>query len=202
MNTAAAETIDRVVASVGNSAITQSDVERQYRLELFLNGQTPAGKPDAADEKSVRNRLIDQYLLEREAETEGGEMPDFSPRATKALEQVRAMFANEELFQSALRALGMSESEVLEHLQAQERTLYLIDQRLRPAAWVEASEVEAYYANTFVPEYRSRNTGTPPPLEEVGSRIREILVQQKIDALLATWLEELRSSRRVKIHSF
>jgi 2-polyprenyl-3-methyl-5-hydroxy-6-metoxy-1,4-benzoquinol methylase len=115
---------------------------------------------------------------------------------------VRAKYASEEVFQSALHKLGMSEQEVLEHLQAQERTLYLIDQRLRPAAWVELSEIEDYYRETFVPEYNRRTTATPPPLKEVENKIREILVQKKIDELLSTWLEELRTGRRVKIHSF
>lgn len=199
---ATAETIDRVVASVENFAITQSDVEKQHRLEIFLGGQTPEEEPDSASLRYVRDRLVDQLLLQQEAETETGEMPDFSQAAAEAWEEVRAKYGNEELFRSALGRLGMSEQEVLERLRVQERTLYLIDERLRPAAWAELSEIEEYYRETFVPEHERRGAGTPPPLEEVEGRIREILVQKKIDQLLPIWLEELRTGRRVKIHSF
>ncbi|MBI1940839.1 MAG: hypothetical protein HYS33_04935 [Acidobacteria bacterium] len=199
---ATGETVDRVVASVENVAITQSDVEKQYRLELFLSGQTPEAEPDSASLRYVRDRLVDQLLLQQEAETETGEMPDFFQAAAEAWEEVRAKYGNEELFRSALARLGMSEQEVLARLRVQERTLYLVDERLRPAAWAELSEIEEYYRETFVPEYERRGAGTPPPLEEVEGRIREILVQKKIDQLLPIWLEELRTGRRVKIHSF
>jgi hypothetical protein len=38
-----AEILDRVVASIGDVAITQSDLEREYRLERFLDGQFVSG---------------------------------------------------------------------------------------------------------------------------------------------------------------
>lgn len=158
--------------------------------------------PHAASLNSVRDRLIDQLLLKQEAEAEAGEAPEFSQQAAEAWEEVRARYASEESSAAALRKVGMNEQEILERLQAQERALYLIDQRLRPAAWVEFSEIEAYYRETFVPEHERRTAATPPPLEEVESQVREILVQKKIDELLATWLEELRAGRRVRIHSF
>ena len=40
-----AEVLDRVVASIGEVAITRSDVEREYRLERFLDGQWPPPPP-------------------------------------------------------------------------------------------------------------------------------------------------------------
>ncbi len=198
---AAAETVDRVIASVDNIAIIQNDVEKQYRLELFLNGRPPEEAPDSSLE-GVRDRLINQLLMEQEAEVEGGNLPDFSIQAEKAWEEVRGKYASEETFQAALEKLGMSRQEILGQLQAQERTLYLIDERLRPAAWVDLSEIESYYNETFVPDYERRRASKPPPLEEVESQIREILVQKKIDQLLPNWLEEIRIGRRVRAHSF
>ena len=44
---AAPETVDQVVASIGNAAITQADVEAEYRFELILDGKTPASTGDA-----------------------------------------------------------------------------------------------------------------------------------------------------------
>jgi len=198
---AAAESVDRVVASVDNIAITQNDAEKQYRLELFLNGRSPEEAPGSSLE-GVRDRLINHLLMEQEAEVEAGNLPDFSTQAEKAWEEVRGKYASEETFQAALEKLGMSRQEILGRLQAQERTLYLIDERLRPAAWVDLSEIESYYNETFVPEYERRRASKPPPLEEVESQIREILVQKKIDQLLPNWLEEIRTGRRVRVHSF
>lgn len=199
---AAAETLDRVVASVGNVAITQSEVEAEYRLELFLKGPSAAGVLDTAAFERVRDRLIEQKILAEEAEAEGVDRSDLIEAAKQALGEVHRQYSSEEAYQTALRALGATEERVLSRLQVQVLTLRLIDQRLRPAAWVERPEIEAYYAGTFVPEFRQRNTGSFPPVDEVEPQIREILVQKKIDQLLANWLAELKAGRRVSIHVF
>jgi len=199
---AAAETLDRVVASIGNVALTASDVEREYRFELFRNGQTPATPPDSATLERVRDRLIDQRLLAEEAEAENVERADLPRQAAETLIEVRKKYPSEEAFQSALQTLGTSEGEVLSRLEDQASVLRIIDQRLRPAAWVERTEIETYYHATFVPEYARHTVGPAPALEEVENQIREILVQRKIDQLLATWLQELKASRRVRLHSF
>ena len=44
----AAQTLDRVVASIGNLAITASDVEQEYRFERFLDAQWPPPPPNSA----------------------------------------------------------------------------------------------------------------------------------------------------------
>jgi parvulin-like peptidyl-prolyl isomerase len=195
-------TLDRVVASIGNVALTQSDVEEEYRLELFLDGKTPTATPDRATFESVRERLIDQMLLLQEAEAEGVDRTDLLQKAARQLDEVEKKYADEKAFQASLEELGMSREQVLARLAEHELTLRLVDQRLRPAAWADRTEIEAYYQNTFAPEYVRRNKGPAPALSEVENQIREILVQQKIDELLPKWLEELKSSQHVRIHSF
>ena len=199
---AAAETLDRVVASVGNVAITKSEVESEHRLELFLQGSAAAGSLDGAAFERVRDRLIEQKLLADEAEAEGVDRSDIMEAAKQALGEVRRQYSSEEAFQTALRALRTTEERILSRLQVQVLTLRLIDQRLRPAAWVERPEIEAYYTGTFVSEFHRQNSGPVPPVDEVEPQIREILVQKKVDQLLANWLAELKAGRRVRIHSF
>lgn len=199
---ARAEVIDRVIASIGNDAITLSDAEDEYRLERFLEGESPQARPSPAELEAARDRLIDQRLLLLEAEAEGGELPDLPEEAGKLLAQAREKFPDESAYQQAVRTLGLDEQTLLRRLALQVVTLRLIDQRLRPAAWVEQKEIETYYRNTFVPEQERRAVGPPPPLEDVEAQIREILVQKKIDELLSPWLIELRSSHQVKVHTF
>jgi hypothetical protein len=199
---AAAETVDRVVASIGNAALTASDVEQEYRFELFLNGQSLSVPPDPATLERVRDRLIDQRLLAEEAEAERVERTDLPPQAAATLAEVRRKYPSEEAFQAALRTLEMDEREVLQRLEDQALVLRIIDQRLRPAAWVERAEIEAYYRKTFGREHVEQAAGPAPSLEDVENQIREILAQEKINQLLSTWLEELKTSRRVRLHSF
>ncbi len=190
-----------MVASIGNLAITASDVEREYRFELFLEGKSPAVTPDASALESACNRLIDQKLLAQESETDApaADSPAIQP---ERLEELRKNFSSPEAFRSGLRLLGMDEQHVLKRLGEREHILRTIDRRLRPAARVEASEIEAYYRDTFAPEYARRGAGPAPPLVDVDSQIREILTQKKIDQSLAAWLEELKSTHSVRMHPF
>jgi hypothetical protein len=82
-----------------------------------------------------------------------------------------------------------------------ERTLQMINDRLRPAAIPDPNQVEDYYKQTFIPEYAKEHTGPPPPLDKIRDQIREILVQKKMNDLLDNWLDRLKSAHRVTIQS-
>jgi hypothetical protein len=197
-----AEILDRVVASTGEVAITQSDVEREYRLERFLDGQWPAPPPDSKTLEQVGERLTEQKLL-LEEETQG--LPRdaaLEKTAAEELDAVRKRFSTEQDYQSALHALHVDEKQILTMLVDQQRILRIVEQRLRPAAAPGTTDVESYYRDVFTPEYTQTHGSAVPPLTEVQGQIQEILVQKRIDQLLASWLEELKPSRRVRFHSF
>jgi hypothetical protein len=197
-----AEILDRVVASTGEVAITQSDVEREYRLERFLDGQWPAPPPDSKTLEQVGERLTEQKLL-LEEETQG--LPRdaaLEKTAAEELDAVRKRFSSEPDYQSALHALHVDEKQILTMLVDQQRILRIVEQRLRPAAAPGTTDVESYYRDVFTPEYTQTHGSAVPPLTEVQGQIQEILVQKRIDQLLASWLEELKPSRRVRFHSF
>jgi len=197
-----AEVLDRVVASIGEVAITRSDVEHEYRLERLLNGQWPPPAPDSKALEQVRDRLTYQKLLLEEETQDLSHDPALEKTAADELDGVRKRFPSEQDYQSALHSLHMDEKQILTTLIDQQRILRIIEERLRPGATPGMPEVESYYREVFTPEY-TRTHGPPvPPLTEVKGQIQEILVQKKIDELLATWLEELRPSRRVQFYSF
>jgi len=197
-----AEILDRVVASIGDVAITQSDVEREYRLERFLDGQWPAPPPDSKTLERVRERLTDQKLLLEEETQDSSHDAALEKTAAEELDAVRKRFPSEPDYQSALQSLHMNEKQILTTLIDQQRVLRNIEQQLRPAAPPGTTDVESYYRDVFTPEYTRTHGSAAPPLTEVQGQIQEILVQKRIDQLLATWLEELKPSRRVRFHSF
>jgi hypothetical protein len=195
------ETVDRVVAAVGNRAITASDIEVEYRMELLLDGKDPAGsEPDRSILNQVRDRLIDRVLLEEEATADGIEVAPNDPAVDDRLETLLQKFSSPGALTADLSKIGLNEGALRRHLAGEERVLRVIDERLRPLAAVEPSEIEAYYRQTFVPELARQSQEPPPPLAAVESRIREILTQQKIDKLLAEWLKTLRASHDVYLY--
>jgi parvulin-like peptidyl-prolyl isomerase len=195
-----AETVDRVVASVGNTAITASDVQEEYRLDLFLEGKPSNAEPGPAILDQVRGRLIDRVLLEEGAQASEIHVALDDPAVTQQMQEARDRFPAGNAFQQGLSGLGMSEDDLRLHFVAQLEVLRLIDQRLRPEATVEASEIESYYRGTLVPELARQGQNQPPALDDVTDRIREILVQKKINLLLEAWLERLRDAREVKTY--
>lgn len=198
---AGAETLDRVVASIGNNAITRSDVVEEYRFERFLDGKPPVGTPGQDEKQTVLGRLISQNLLTSQMRMPARESKNGAKNAAETLQDVRKKFPNEEAYRAALQSLGMTEPQVLKRLELYQRTLQMIDNRLRPAALPDPGEVENYYKKTFLPEYAKGHPGSPPPLDDVREQIREILVQEKMNQLLGKWLDRLKSTHRVTIHS-
>jgi len=195
-----AEVLDRVVASIGEVAITRSDVDREYRLERFLDGQWPPPAPDAKALDMARERLTYQKLLLEEETQDLSHEPALEKTAAEELAGVRRRFASEKDYQAALSSLRMDEKQVLTTLVDQQRILRVIEDRLRPEAAPATPELESYYRDVFVPEYKSTRGQPVPPLTDVQGQIQEILVQKKIDQLLADWLAELRPSRRVRFY--
>jgi hypothetical protein len=198
---AAAETIDRVVASVGRTAITASEVEQEYRLELFLEGKTPSSaEPSPAELDQVRSRMVDRVLLQEEVQAGGIKVTPEDRAVEQDLDEARNKFADPQAFTEGLRALGISEADLQLRFARQIEVLRLIDQRLRPEATVEAPEIETYYHSTLLPELARQGENHPPALGDVEDRIREILVQKKINVLLDAWLKRLREARDVRLY--
>jgi SurA-like N-terminal domain len=195
------ETLDRVVASVDYQAITERDVEIEYRFEQFLNGKKPAGSPDAKAREDIRNRLIEQALLAEEAPNSA--LPAVTEETLASdLAEIQKRFESVEAFRGALAAVGLNVNQVLDRLRLRETILELTDKRLRPQAWVDRPEIEKYYNETFVPDFKKHNSGPAPVLSDVEGEIREILTQEKINQLLDEWIKDLKTNHRVEIHSF
>jgi len=197
-----AQTLDRVVASVGKVAITESDVLDEYRLERFLeDGREPSDRPGPQEMEKIRGRLIDQKLLEFEAGQSTLLAGPSEEVARKRLAILERQFPNEEAFEVALQPLGITKQQLFEKLVWQERILRVVDHRLRPVAVVKSKEIKDYYQQTLVPQLAQSGNRNPPPLPEVEAKIHELLVQQKIDQLLKRWLSQLKTSQHVELMS-
>ncbi len=198
--TVRARTLNRVVASVGGTAITESDLKLEYRFERFMEGLPSSGVPDRGARRVILNRLISRTLLLEDLRNSGVTLKPSGENARRALAQIQKRFGSPARYRSALKELGMSEEEVLQRLEAYQQTLEYIDQRFRPVSPPSQAEVIAYYESSFVPKFRKLHQKPPPALEQVEAPIREILMQKKLDERLNEWLKEMRSTERVRIH--
>lgn len=192
-------TLDRVVATVNGVPLTAGDVTRECAVEALLNGRTGTQDPSPAERSAALARLIDQKLLARELRNYRFDKKAESSRAEKQMAEISRRFKSERALVQALRSVGLNESQLLNRVEEQDEILEMIDRRLRPAAVVSPKDVADYYQEKFLPAYAHEHGGAPPPLAATESRIREILTQKKINALLENWLAELRKENNVRI---
>ena len=197
-NVRAGEVLDRIVADVNGTVILQSDWDDELNYECFMSNRSIQDLTQA-DRNAILSRLIDQELLR-------GQMrgSDFKPATSddidKQVEGLKEDFSRNHAgrsWNSALLSYGLSEAQVKNHITLELNQLRLIDARLRPSVQINPADVENYYREQLLPKSSSAH---PVTLQDAAPKIREILTQQKIDELLASWLETLRS--QAQIHYF
>jgi peptidyl-prolyl cis-trans isomerase SurA len=196
---AAAEVIDRIIATVNGHIILQSDWDEALCYEALLSNRSLAQFNDD-DRRAVLDRLIDRELLREQRKS-----ADF-PQATDdevaaRIAEARKLYPQGETaegWQAVLARYQLSEKDLFAHLRQQIEIMRLVDARLRPAVEIDSKSVEAYYRDRFVPKLKQAGA-SEVPLTEVSDKIRELLTQQKVSELLVSWLQTLRSEGQVRM---
>jgi hypothetical protein len=181
-----AEIIDRIVITVANQVITQSQVDEEIRVTAFLNREKVDLSAEAKQEAAAR--LIEQALIKREMDISRYPLPALSD-AGAPLQSRKAMYASEAAFDDALRDYGITADELTRRLWWQLTLLRFIDYRFRPGIRVPAADVQAYY-RAQVTQWEQNGTKPIPSLEEARDRIEEILTQKQIDKALDQWIKD------------
>jgi peptidyl-prolyl cis-trans isomerase SurA len=196
---AAAEIIDRIVATVNGHVILQSDVDDAIAYQAFADNRPP-NPVSPEDRKAALDRLIDQELVREEVHAS-----DFQPASPAdvdarlaELRKLHAEATDEVSWQRTLHRYGFTANELREKVAADLNSWKAVDSRLRPSVAIDSASIQRYYHDSFLPELH--RTGAPePPLAEVAPRIKEILAQQEINDLLGAWLKSLRNESKIQI---
>lgn len=196
---ARAEVIDRIVATVNGHIILQSDWNEALRFEALLSGRSVNDFNDD-ERRAVLDSLIDQELLGEQMKS------NFFPHCTESeavakVEDARKQYpdaSNDAGWRAVLSRFQFTEQEVVSHMQQQVDLLRLVDAHLRPEVQIDSKTIEAYYRDKFVPQLKQGGSGNVA-LSDVSGKIRELLTQEKVNELLVSWLQTLRSESQVRI---
>lgn len=181
-----AEIIDRVAAVVGRQIITQSEVERETRLETFFGSASP-------DPKQILNRLIRQRLVFQEMEqTAPPELSD---------EEVDEWLATARPAGSDPARQNLKEEDLADYGRRQLQLEKFLDLRFKTGLQVSAQEIESYYKNRLRPEMERRGVQPIPPLEGVRDRVEQAVLEERVNQLVEEWMSELRQRTGVRIPS-
>lgn len=200
----AGDVIERVVATVNNRPILQSDWDEEVRYEAFVN-RRPLSRLTAAERKAALDRLIDQELLRQQIKEneEEGVLQSTPPNIEKRLQEIRKQYSGadkQSVWEAALQGYGLREEDLAHHIALQMRLERLIDVRLRPAIHISRSSIESYYQQQLLPELRKAGV-KDVPLVEVSPKIEELLTQRRMNELLSSWLHDLRSQSDIRMEA-
>lgn len=197
--TRAADVIDRIVATVNGHVILQSDLDEALCYEAMLSGRSVAQFSDD-DRRAALDRLIDQELLGEQMKSAYFQHAS-EAEAANQIAQARKLYpeaATPEGWQTLLARFGLTEKALIAHVEQQIDLMRLVDARLRPAVQIDSKSIEAYYREKFVPQLKASGAGEVS-LADVSGKIRELLTEEKVNELMVSWLQSLRSESKVSL---
>jgi hypothetical protein len=195
----AGQVIDRIVATVNGHIILQSDWDEALCYEALLNGRTLSQFTED-ERKAVLDRLIDQELLGEQMKSaffQHASESEAAARVASARKQYPEA-ANAEGWQAVLNRFRLSEKDLVGHVQQQIDLMRLVDSHLRPVVQIDSKSIEQYYREKFVPQLKQSGAGEVA-LADVSEKIRELLTEEKVNELMVSWLQSLRSESKVNV---
>jgi hypothetical protein len=184
------QTVDGVAARIENDILTESEVRELGEFQLLVDG---AEKPRT---ERIRE-LADQWIVRGEI-ANAKYPPPTAADADRAYAQLEAQFPSPEEFAKRCAAAGLTEAAVHRMLLDQLHLSRFLDFRFRPAAQIDAKQLETYYNDEFVPQLKERNQAVPP-LEDVEDTIREVLILRAINERATRWLDDTRSRLKIDV---
>jgi peptidyl-prolyl cis-trans isomerase SurA len=195
--------IDRVVAVVNRQVILASDLQDEMQLAV-LNPNNSGGQK--ITERQALDQLISRTLIQQQIRQDDVESAEPKPEEIQARVNeirtelpicVQADCKSDAGWTAFLAHHDLTPKRVENYLRNRLKILSFIEMRFRQGIRITPEEIQAYYQDKLVPQYPSGQT--PPPLEQVSSRIEEILLEQKVNALFGDWLSNLRKQGQIEV---
>ncbi len=195
--------LDKVVAVVNRHAILASDVDEEIRLSVLdpaRSGQTELTRQRALDQL-ISRALIQQQIRRDELQAAEPMTDEVNARVQELRrdlpECVHQNCASDAGWIAFLAAHHLTQERVAAYFRYRLEILGFIEQRFRSGIHIPQQDIENYYRNTLLPQYKPGERA--PSLEKVSPRIEEILLQQQVNILFDEWLTNLRNQGDVEV---
>lgn len=193
--------LDRAVAVVNKQVILSSDLDDEIRLSILEPDRGGELTPQQALEQLISRTLIEQQIREQDFQTVEPTPEEVDARVANLRKQLPACVhencASGQGWENFLAAHGLTSARVQSYLRYRLEILGFIEQRFSQGIQITQQQIETYYHDTLLPQYKPGET--VPPLDQVSSRIQEILLQQQVNVLFDTWLTNLRQQGDVEV---
>jgi hypothetical protein len=184
----AQKVIDWIVARVEDHIILWSELQELADYQKLVEGK-------AESDQQLLDRLIDQWIVKKEAETARFPQPSEAD-VNRSLQRLKKSFATNEDYEERRKLAGLTELEVSRFVSLQLYLSNYLDSRFRPLVHVDQNAIEAFYKDRVVPRAKARGQA-PPTLDAASDYIQEALVQKGINEQSDRWLKESRDRLHV-----
>jgi peptidyl-prolyl cis-trans isomerase SurA len=195
--------LDKVVAVVNRHAILASDIDEEIRLSVLdpaRSGQAELTRQHALDQL-ISQTLIQQQIRREDLQAVEPKQEEVNERVEETRrvlpECVHQNCASEEGWKAFLAAHKLTPERVEVYFRYRLEILAFIEQRFRSGIHIPQQDIENYYRNTLLPQYKPGED--VPSLDKVAPRIEEILLQQQVNAMFDEWLTNLRNQGDVEV---
>jgi parvulin-like peptidyl-prolyl isomerase len=192
-NIKAQQVVDKTVATIGDGVgdpelVTYSDL----LWSLALQPGVSLNPPTSEDLNRALQLLINQRLFALEAER----VPRAAPtqeEIDREIKRVLAQFPSTAEFEKRLRVVGFDSvrDENFERMMAQRVAIEkYLEFRFRSFVVITPEDEAKYYRDIYAPEFRRANPGLlTPALDEMRTRINQILTEQKVEGDIERFLD-------------
>jgi peptidyl-prolyl cis-trans isomerase SurA len=198
-----AAVLDRVVAVVNNRAILSSDIADELRLSVLDPDNAGRGvlTPQQALQQLISRTMIQQQIREEDVQSSEPSPKEVQDRLTEMRNEVPACVrqncASDAGWSAFLAKNGLTQKQVEDYLRLRLKILGFIEHRFRQGIRISQEEIQTYYQKTLLPQYAKGEA--VPALTAVAPRIEEILLQQQVNLLFSSWLDNLRKQGDVEV---
>jgi len=186
------QTVEEVLAVVGDTPILHSDVELALLLDIV----------EREPVETRRSRVLDERIrleIEFRDLEDGGLLYRLELDTTQVRDSLIAGAGGEEALDRNLSANGLVWPDVDELVLRIAAVNAFVDQRLLPRISVSMEEIEAAYQDLLVKEIAASDESIPP-LATVSGHLRQILVARKLNDEIERWVE--RAGERQEVMRF
>jgi hypothetical protein len=194
--------LDSVIAVANNQVILASDLDLEMRIASLLPGDRGASvTPLEALDRLTTRALIEQQIVQEDPHGLDVDLIGVSANLTDLRQNLPACkrhgCGTDAEWSAYLKTLGLTPERVNIYWGHRMAVLAFIERRFRSGIRVTPEEIETYYRRTLTPQYPK--PADVPPLAKVSERIQEVLLQQRVNALLNDWLKSLQAQGEVEV---
>jgi hypothetical protein len=182
--------VDGIVARIEDDIITLSEVRELAAYQQLLDGHSQS-------DDELRSELIEQWVLNNEATGVRFPLPA-GTEVDRELRSVESSFPDATAYQQRLAAVALTPETLRRIITRQIYLARYLDYKFRSSIQVDEAAIADYYRDHLVPELQAKGQ-QPPPLQDVGAQIHELLIEQGVNDRTAAWFEETKARLRIEL---